>query len=84
MFVVVRNFVPDVGVKGKLLEFKSLEVKLLQCLAKIFTYSKQDMNHICLIRFVVLRHPGFQSRKDGMPRNVYSTQGQAAFTVVTL
>ena len=33
---------PDVGVKGKLLEFKSLQVKLLPYLAKIATYYKQD------------------------------------------
>jgi len=25
------------------------------------------MNHICLIRLVVLKRPGFQSRKYGMP-----------------
>jgi len=46
-------------VKGKLLEFKSLQVKLLQYLAKIATYYKQDMNHICLIKLVVLKRPGF-------------------------
>ena len=52
-FVVVRHFVPDVGVKVKLIEFKSLQVKLLHYSAKIATYSQQDMNHICLIRLVV-------------------------------
>ena len=58
-FVVVRCFVPDVGVKMKLSEFKSLQVELLQHLAKIATCSKQNMNHICLIRLVVLKRPGF-------------------------
>jgi len=48
LFVVVRYFVPDIVVKVKLSEFKSLQVKLLQYIAKIATYSKQDMNHICL------------------------------------
>jgi len=36
---VVRYFVPDVGVKVKLLEFKSLQVKLLQYLAQVSTYT---------------------------------------------
>jgi len=54
-------------VKVKLLEFKSLQVKLLQYLMKIATYSKQDMNHIFLVRLAVLKRPGFQSRKYVMP-----------------
>jgi len=41
LFVVVRYFVPDVGMKVKLLKFKSLQVKLLQYSAKIATYSVQ-------------------------------------------
>jgi len=69
LFIVVRYFVPDVGVKVKLSEFKSLQLKLLQYLAKIATYSKQDMNHICVKRVVVLKRPGFQSRKYGMPNH---------------
>jgi len=72
LFVVVRYFVPDIGVKVKLSEFKSLQVKLLQYIAKIATYSKQDMNHICLLRLVVLKRPGFQSRKYGMPMNAWT------------
>jgi len=57
-------------VKVKLLEFESLQVKPLQYLAKTATYPKQDINHICLMRVVVLKRPGFQSRKYGMPRPV--------------
>jgi len=56
-----RYFVPDLGVKVKLFEFKSLEVKPLQYIAKIDAYSKYDMNHIRLIKLVILKRPGFQS-----------------------
>ena len=62
-----RYFVPDLGVKVKLFEFKSLEVKPLQYIAKIDAYSKYDMNHIRLIKLVILKRPGFQSWKYGMP-----------------
>ena len=31
------------------------------------TFSKYDMNRIYLIRLIVLKHPGFQSQKYGMP-----------------
>ena len=37
LFVVVRYFVPDVGLKVKLSDFKSLQVKLRQYLTKIAT-----------------------------------------------
>jgi len=29
--------------------------------------SRDDMNHICLIRLVALKRPGVQSQKYGMP-----------------
>jgi len=32
-------------------------------------YSKKIMNHIYLIKLVVLKRPGFQSQKYGMPTN---------------
>jgi len=63
------QLVPDFGVKVKRSEFKSPQVKLLQYLSKIATYSRQDRN-ICLIRLVVLKRPGFQWRKYGMPTAV--------------
>jgi len=40
IFVVVRYVLPDIGVKVKLIELKPLQVKLLQYLAKVATYSK--------------------------------------------
>jgi len=47
VFVVVRYFVPDVGMKVKLLRLKSLQVKLLQYSAKIATKSMyKDMSHL--------------------------------------
>jgi len=64
MFVVVRYLVHEAGVKVKLKELKSRQVKLLQYLVKTIHI---DMNHICLIRLVVLKRPGFQSRKYGIP-----------------
>jgi len=60
------QLLPDVGVKVKLSEFKSLQEKLLRYSAKIATYSKQDIHHICMIRLVVLKRPGFQSLGYGM------------------
>jgi len=66
---IVRSgllLVPDVGVNVKLLEFKSHLVILLQYLAKMDTKSKYNMNHICMIKLVVLNRPSFQSRKYGV------------------
>jgi len=40
IFVVVRYLVPGIGVKVKLIELKSLQVKLLQYLVKVAIYSK--------------------------------------------
>jgi len=40
IFVLVRYLVPDVGVKVKLTELKSFQVKVLQYLVKVTTYSK--------------------------------------------
>jgi len=64
---MVRYFVSDVGVKVKRLEFKSFQVKLQQCENSYILQVRYSMNHISLIRFVVLKRPGFHSRKYGKP-----------------
>jgi len=40
IFAVVRYLLPDTGEKVKLIELKSLQVKLLQYLVKVATCSK--------------------------------------------
>ena len=64
---MVPYFVADVSVKVKLLEFKSLQVITAAILSENRYMLQVRYEPHCLIRLVILKRPGFQSRKYGMP-----------------